>query len=196
MTAHRVLTVRAATLCTSALRFANSCSIGFMSGEYGGRYISAARLDRLADSRDHVRREVVHDHDGECLIALQAARWVCRRPSELSRTRSPRSPAPPSSASTRVCAPNTGAAGARTCSGPPRRSSKASTAPGTSTSPVRGRWFLPKVCFFEVVVWQFRHSFLKVPILHAAHPSSAHCKRQSGGWKRRPIRRGITCGRQ
>ena len=37
MAAYRVLTVRAAALRISALSFANSCSIGFMSEESGGR---------------------------------------------------------------------------------------------------------------------------------------------------------------
>ena len=56
--------VRAAALRTSAVRLANSCSIGFRSGprrqvEDGG----AGGNDRLADGVDLVCRQLIEHHD-------------------------------------------------------------------------------------------------------------------------------------
>jgi hypothetical protein len=64
MVCRKACAVRAATLRRSAFIFANTCSIGLKSGEYGGRsQTCAGRLDGFAYAADLVAAEIVHDHD-------------------------------------------------------------------------------------------------------------------------------------
>ena len=65
MMSHKASTVRAAALRRSAFSFANACSIGLKSGEYGGRYSSVAPAASMASRtpRNLVAAKIVHDHD-------------------------------------------------------------------------------------------------------------------------------------
>jgi hypothetical protein len=57
MMSHKASTVRAAALRRSAFSFANACSIGLKSGEYGGRYSRLApAAAQLGQGRVRLRR--------------------------------------------------------------------------------------------------------------------------------------------